>query len=369
MKSASWKLPSVFKYYFLVIFLSLLPLLKVIFTQDLSHTHDGLMHLARIAAFFKSFSDGQIPVRWAGDLNYGYGMPLFNFIYHLPYFISSFFIFLGFGLINTFKIVLTLSFILSGIFMFAFSKRFFEDSKKALLATLFYQFAPFRLVEVIDRGSFGEVYAYAFLPLVLFGLVKLFKTKNFYNFFLTSFAAALLIISHNSISLVFFAICTGFIIFFAKEKKQYFHGFSSLLFGLFISAYYWIPALLEHKYTYGDLLMKDIYLSHFPPIQNFFIPNLTNLASLKIGAVSVQFGLFHVGAIIFSLILLFKKKVDKQFKKIAVFSLLLIVISLFFMQPISKHVWANVSFLRQFQFSWRLLSVVSFATAFLSVAF
>ena len=192
-------------YLLMTIALSLLPVVLILSSGQLFHTHDGFVHLARMSAFFKSLSDGQFPVRWAGDLNFGYGMPLFDFIYQLPYFISSFFLLIGFGLVASFELTLVLSFILSGIFMFLFAKEFFGDEKSAFMATIFYQFFPFRLVELFVRGSFGEVYTYAFLPLVLYGVVKIFNTKeNLPYRILTSFATALLVLSHNSVSLLFF---------------------------------------------------------------------------------------------------------------------------------------------------------------------
>src|SRR3989344_1136485 len=171
--------------YFLITFLSFLPFLLVFLNSNLIHTHDSLVHLPRMAAYYKALGDGQFPVRWAGDFNYGYGMPIFNFIYPLPYYISSFFLFLGLGLVNSFKIVLFLSFLFSGLFMLLFAKEFFKDNKTALLVTVFYQFFPFRLVELLVRGSFGEVFAYTFLPLVLYGVQKYINTKTTWSFMLT----------------------------------------------------------------------------------------------------------------------------------------------------------------------------------------
>lgn len=130
-------------YLLLIILVSFLPLFSFFTTSLLPHTHDGLVHLPRMGAFYKALLDGQFPVRWAGDLNYGYGMPLFNFIYQLPYFVASFFLLLGLGLVNSFKITLALSFLLSGIFMFLFAKELTRDSKSALLVTIMYQFSDF----------------------------------------------------------------------------------------------------------------------------------------------------------------------------------------------------------------------------------
>lgn len=355
------------RYYLLILILSLIPFIGIFSTNLLPHTHDGFVHLARIGAYFKALSDGQFPVRWAGDLNFGYGMPLFNFMYHVPYAIASFAVFLGAGLVSAFKITLVLSFILSGIFMFGFSMSFFKDVKKAFLATLFYQFFPFRLVEILVRGSFGEVYTYAFFPLVLWGTVLLFKEISFKNILVTSFATFLLILSHNSLSLVFFFIVVIFIVFFAEKQKNYIYAFFSLFLGLLMASFYWIPAIFEHRYTYGNLFMKDLYLSHFPPIQNFFIPNFFNHPALQTKGISVQFGLFHTLVFVLGALTLFSKKITKIDKKIIIFCFCIIIGALILMQPISKPLWERIALLRQFQFSWRLLSVVGFAMSVMSV--
>lgn len=406
-------LPNKYTYYILVILLSFLPLFFIFETSDLHHTHDGLVHLARLGAFYKSLTDGQIPVRWAADLNYGYGMPLFNFIYHFPYLVASIFLFLGFGLVNSFKISLSLSFIFSAIFMFSFAKIFFEDNKKAFLVTIFYQFATFRLIEILERGSFGEVYTYSFFPLVLYGLTGIYKklsfqkgkkTKNNFSllkiininnlyknvktqyvlltkikfyFIITIFSTTLLILSHNALSLVFFIISFSYLLFFTK-RETFIFGATALFLGLMLSSYYWIPALFEHKYTYGDIFMKDMYLNHFPPLQNFFIPNINNSLEFQTGGISPQFGIFHVIAIALSLLVLVNVQLKHRlnlvnykgvYRKTIMFCLFLTFTSLFLMQPISVFFWKNLSFLRQFQFPWRFLGVAVFSTSLLSASF
>ena len=360
------------RFFLLVIFFSLLPLVFIFSTSDLYHSHDGLVHLPRIAAFYKALSDGHFPVRWAGDLNYGYGMPLFNFIYQLPYLVSSVFIFLGFGLVNSFKLSISLSFILSGIFMFLAAKEFFEDDKKAFFVSIFYQFASFRLVELLIRGSFGEVYTYTFLPLVLYGLLKLFKSSKTFPigfFFLMSLAVAFLVLSHNSVSFLFFVSLISFLIIFSKSKKNLILGGSSVLVGLALSSFYWVPAIFEHKFTYGDLYMKDSYLSYFPPLINFFIPNITNSSSLQTHGINVQIGFFHSIGVLLAIPLLFNKKINSKHKKLFLYGFILLVTSVFFMQKTSLFFWENISFLRQFQFPWRFLSLAVFSSSLLSVSY
>ncbi|MBI1919096.1 glycosyltransferase family 39 protein [Candidatus Microgenomates bacterium] len=294
-------------------------------------------------------------------------MPLFNFIYQLPYFIASLFIFIGAGLTTAFKLTLALSYLLSAIFMLAFTRQFFKDDQKALLVTIFYQFAPFRLVELLIRGSFGEVYTYAFLPLALWGMILFLQKKTYRNFLLTGFGVALLVLSHNSVSLLFFAIILLFLIFFAKTKKNFTVGSLALLLGLLLSSFYWLPAIMEHKYTHGNLYMRNVYLDYFVPLWQFFVPNFLNSKIFQTEGISVQFGLFHEIALVASIWFLLKKKLDEKSKKIIYFCLVLIVGSLLFTQSISKIIWANISLIRQFQFPWRFLSVAVLGSALLSV--
>lgn len=356
------KLFSKNRYIHWIILLSLLPLISIFATDKLLHTHDGLVHLPRLAAYFKALRDGQIPPRFAGDLNYGYGMPLFIFIYHFPYLLGSGLLAIGFSLVNAFKLTLAASYLFSGLFMYWFSREFFRGEQKALLVTIFYQFAPFRLVEILTRGSFGEVYTYTFLPLVLYGIVQR-------NLILTAVATMLLVISHNSISLVFFGVTILFIFFFNKGLRQIFWSLLALGIGLGLSAFYWLPAIAEHKYTYGDMFMKDVYLDHFPPLHKLLLPHLTNSQFFQIEGISVQIGLFHIIAILLSLWFIFRTKLAARQRKLFIFCYFLIGISLFFMQPLSGIFWERISLLRQFQFPWRFLSLVTFATSLLAVGY
>ncbi len=336
-------------------------------TSAMPHTHDGPVHLARLGAYVKALEDGQIVPRWAGTLNYGYGTPLFIFIYQLPYAIASAFVLLGFGLVMSFKLLLATSFLLSGVFMYLFAKAFFKNDRTAFVVALFYQFAPFRFVELFIRGSIGEIYTYTFTPLVLYGIIKTIENPSYQTVLLLVIATALLVLSHNSISLVFFAVCLLFLLFMHRSIKNSLLAFSGLLGGLALSAFYWMPALLEHKYTYGDLFMKEVFRKHFPPLVNFFLPNLNNTGALQTGGVPVQFGLFHEIAIALALWAILKNKgIPTNLKKITIFSLTLIFVTLFFMQPISTVFWEKVTLLRQFQFPWRLLATIVLASSLLS---
>ncbi len=352
----------------LIILLSLLPFIFIFSTSSFFYTQDGWTHLARAAAFYKALGDGQIPVRWAGDLNYSYGMPLFDFAFHLPYILMSILIFLGFGLVGSLKIITLISFIASGIFMFLFGRIFFGDSKKAFLVTIFYQFFPFRFSEMFVRGSAGEMFTFAFLPMILYGSVLMFKKPTVKGIIIVSVGTFCMVLSHLATGSVFLIIAGFFVVLFAPKIKSSIFILSSMVLGLGLSAYYFIPALLDNKYTYGSMFARNLYAENFVPFLNFFIPNFLNSSALRTGNVPIQIGIFHSFAIIAAAIaLILGKKLKTQDKKLILFCFIILGASLFIMQPVSKIIWQRFPLFDQFQFPWRFLAPVGFASSVLSV--
>jgi len=344
------------KHYFLVIAISLVPFVSIFSSPLAPHTHDSPVHYARMAAYYKALTEGQILPRWAGDLNYGYGMPLFNFIYHIPYLVTSAIIGLGGGLVFSFKAALLIAFALSGIFMYRFALTLFKHEGKAFVATILFQFAPFHLIDLVVRGDVAEGFASAFLPLVLYAILVERPV-------LIGFSTLLLIVSHNSMSLVFFGIATLFSLLFSKNKWKTLGG---LGLGLALSAFYWLPAIIERRFTYGDLFMKDMYRSHFSPLIHFILPNLTNNEALQTGGIAVSLGLMQAFAFLASIVLLAAKRIrDTKEKYLAYFFIFISVGALFFMLSWSAPIWAAIPILRMFQFPWRLLNVTTLSLAIL----
>jgi len=324
------------------------------------------MHLARIASYYKEVINGQFPVRWASDLNYGYGTPIFNFFHPLPYYITTLFVALGFSLSMTLKMSFLLSFLFSGIFMFWAARSLFHDEKIAFWVTVFYQFAPFRLVDMLIRGSLGGIYSYTLLPLVIYAFLEYNTSKKFRFFLLASVSSSLLSMSHNIIGFVFFGISACMAMVIGKTFKKIIPLWLSLACGVLLASTFVIPAILEHTYTYGYLFTKDLFYNHFPKLYTLFVPNFTNTPSLRVAEVSVQIGFFHVAGIIASLYMLTWKKIQSNSRPIIISSLFITLVTILFMQPVTMTLWENISILRQFQYPWRLLSVITFTSALLS---
>src|SRR3989344_4066794 len=90
-----------------------IPVILPYFNSDYFPTHDGEWAVVRAGEMFRELRDLQIPPRYSSVLNFGYGYPLFNFTYPLPYYLSTILHYLGFGFISSIKVIFGLSVILS----------------------------------------------------------------------------------------------------------------------------------------------------------------------------------------------------------------------------------------------------------------
>ncbi len=81
-------------------------------------THDGEYHVIRFYEFDKSLRDGNLFPRWAPDLNRGFGVPLFNYVYPLPNYLASFLHLLGISFIDAFKLNMFLACLVGGLFFY-----------------------------------------------------------------------------------------------------------------------------------------------------------------------------------------------------------------------------------------------------------
>lgn len=325
-------------------------------------SHDGEAQIARFGAYIKAFSDGQFPLRWAGDLNYKYGSPVLIFYYPLPGIMSIALNAVGINLENIFKFLIGSFFILSFITFFLWARTLVEDNYSALVGSLLYGLAPYHFLNLYVRGDVAELIALSVVPLVLLMIEKSESGK--YKFaIMGGIFYALLILSHNSVSLVFSPIFLAYSLFRVKSRKSLFLCFLLLIIGLALSSFFWIPAVFEAKYTGVKFFIGDMYKNHFPSIQTLFYslwgfgPDVN-----KSGGLSPQLGVLPFIIPFLSVYLIFKRK---KFRALTIFWFAFFLILLFLVLKESTVFWNIVPFLKQLQFPWRLIGIASFASAVL----
>lgn len=348
-----------------LVLISLIPLFGLL-NPGLPLTHDGQDHVARIANFYQSLSEGNIVPRWAGNLNWGYGHPILMFLYPLPSYTASFFHFFGFGFVDSLKIVFALSFIFSGITMYLFAREIF-GKEGGILAGALYMFAPYRFVDLYVRGAIGEHVAFIFPPLILYFMLKLAEKYSAKNFIFCALSVAGLVVSHNAITIMFAPIVLCYLLILilsSKNKKKLFvRLFAALILGVGLSAFFLIPAFFEGKYTLRDIVTEKEYGSRFvDPLALIYSPWNYGIT----GQFSVQIGLLHILGVGASLFWFLKFSKKSAMRSLYVLLLLAFGASIFVMLSQSKFIWDTFSILQKFQFPWRFLSVTVFSSALLS---
>ena len=229
-----------------------LPAIWDIITPGYFPVHDDTQ-VVRVYEMHKAISSGQFPVRWVSDLGYGYGYPIFNFYNPLPYYFGAAFMFLGFDALNAAKIMFVFPIFLSGLTMYLLS-RIILPRWWALLAAILYIYAPYHAVQIYVRGAVAEYWAYALLPLIFWAIwnKKIILGGLFF---------AALIISHNLtafMSIYFIGILMIIQLIRIKNKSLFLaFCFLFLAFGLGLSAFFWLPAIVESGKTQVSQMVFD----------------------------------------------------------------------------------------------------------------
>ncbi|MDP3988193.1 MAG: 6-pyruvoyl-tetrahydropterin synthase-related protein, partial [Candidatus Levybacteria bacterium] len=341
--------------------------------SGLPPTHDGEYHVIRFYEFDKVLREGNLYPRWAPDLNNGFGVPLFNYVYPFPNYMASFFHLFGFSFIDSFKLNMFFATIAGALFFYLWTKRFWGQ-QGAVVSSIFYTFSPYHFVDIYIRGSVGEVWALAFFPASLWSITELVK-RNDKKFIIPSgIFISLIVFSHNILALMFFVFFLSYslmLFFQSKDKKNSFLIIMLTIFlGLFLSSIFWFPALFETKYVVG--LQVYNVAQNFPELFQLLIPswgsgfssgNLQNQMSFQIGIANLAAVVVAFGATPF-----FIRKKDKNLQYL-IFFLVWFILVFFLMLGTSKFIWDKVPLMKYFQFPWRFLSLEILFSSFLAGIF
>jgi uncharacterized membrane protein len=351
------------KFPLLIIIISLLYLVPF-FQKGFPIGQDNIAQLARTAARIKAISDGQFPVRWAADLNYGYGHPGFIFFYSLPGYLGALFYFLGIGLESSYKLLMIVVFILTPISFYLWSKEIFEKNI-AFVISILYGLAPYSFLDTFVRIHLGESLALLFIPLVLFFIERNFKKVSVKTILFGGLVYSLLIHSHTILGFIFSFIISGYILLKGwSNRKVLVANYLLIGVGLLLSSYFIIPVLFEGKYINSGLFLADWYKNNFLNFGNIIYSHWGFGSNVNDpGGLSAQIGPVHFLLAVLCIFLLVKKRTDKQ---AIIYWLSVFFIGIFMSLSISDYIWSRISLLRQFQFPWRFTAVTCFSASVLS---
>lgn len=340
------------------------------FSPNMFTFHDETQP-ARIQQFVLNLKNSKIPPRVAPDFSFKLGFPVFNFYAPFSYWLTGLINLTGFDIVSSLKLSFLFALLVGFFGSFLFLKNFF-DFYPSLIGGVFYITLLYFPLDIFVRGNLAEVWFLALLPLSFYLVYKNSLKNNQKIFFLTTIILSFTLTSHNIYSLMFIPIILIFILLLKNKRVN----LLAFLFSLFLSAYFWLPAIIEMNLTWvKEVATLTNFRDHFLCInQPWDSPwgyggstkgCINDGMSFKIGRLQIIF--FSLGILLFLYKTIFKKyKINKIYLFFIIYSLLFLFLTLYQSQPI----WELFSpIMSVIQFPWRfiglsLLGIIFFSSYF-----
>ncbi|OGY18562.1 MAG: hypothetical protein A2900_03120 [Candidatus Chisholmbacteria bacterium RIFCSPLOWO2_01_FULL_50_28] len=364
----------------IVVVLLTIPALLPLFHPGFFTMHDD-QQVARLYELDRAFAAGQFPARWVKDLGFGYGYPLFIFYPPLVYYLGEIFhLLFGTTFILSTKFVFGFAFLGAGLAMYFWSKEHFGKIG-GIIAAAFYTYVPYHAVDAYVRGSLAELTAFVWLPLILWSTDRLIIKQEKKQWLWLSLWLALLMLTHNLIFLPFMVLFPFYVLFLLVKSRSKLYALRSTLYAvllaLSLSAFFWLPALIEKKFTLVDsILLSELanYKLHFV-YPNQLWNSLWGYGGSTAGpldGISFKIGKLHVVLAFLVPVLWFvvqRYKRTKMSLHLSLYSfnlLVLFLISAFMTTQFSEVIWKVVRPLQYLQFPWRFLTFTALFASFLA---
>ena len=351
-----------------------IPVILPFFHTGYFPTHDGEWAVVRLTDMFRTLRDFQIPARYSGNLNFGYGYSLFNFTYPSPYYLGVFLHFLGLGFVDAIKALFAGSVVFSAFFMFVASRTLWKNTWAGVISSMMYIYFPYRMIDLYVRGSIGESLSFVLFPLLFYLTIKLIDKFSVVLMCSIAVSVAILITTHNIMTVLFMPVFIAFVIsqIILKKKKIIKPFIVSIILGLGLSAFFWIPALLEKR----NILLSQIPIAdrnlYFVTLNQFLFPRWGYGLPIDPNGFSYQLGLVHLTVfIIVVLPLLFllimnKKYFKEYYMKIASILTISAAFFAFLLFRPSEFLWENIPLLSEINYPWISLGILGFLVSLLA---
>ncbi|KKQ01967.1 MAG: hypothetical protein US11_C0002G0026 [Candidatus Roizmanbacteria bacterium GW2011_GWA2_36_23] len=355
----------------LILLIITVPAFLVLLNPHYPSMHDD-QHVARLFLLDQGIKQGNLFPRWVDGLGFGFGYPLYNFYPPFIYYLAEFFHIIGFSFLWSIKLVIISGFVLSAIGIYYLLKPVISKLAAFLGAGL-YTYTFYHSINAYVRGALAEFFAMAITPLLFLSLYRLYIKKNLTSGIFFGLSFAVLILTHPLIALpsIFFIIflLIAYSALSGKKMVSFIkYALIGLLFGLGLSSFFWLPSMVERKYTLTDeILTKELanYKDHFiKPSQLWYSPwgyggsikGAGDGMTFQLGKIPIALYLFSIAN--FILYLFRKKKFDFISIQYIVYCMLLFF-SIWMSTSYSSIIWDNIRYLWYLQFPWRFLTFIS----------
>lgn len=335
------------------------------------------IHLYRTMEYERAWTAGVIVPRWAPNLVYGYGYPLFIFAPPLPYMIGVGLHQVGLSFETALKLLLMGTAWLYAGGMYLLARDLLHSRAAGLVAAAAYLFAPFALREaLLYGGNLPQYLAIGLFPWTLWAMVGAVRRRSWGRLVLAAACYAGVMLSHLFQAFIFTPVVAAFGLLLTGEAMRHGRRFSAWLplltgpLGLLLAAFFWLPAFVERYHTRAQ---ADIYLErspfyvrypHWPELVAWIEPLDMRAANpyvpLSLGVVTL--GLAGVGLACWAITAWLRA--DRRTPALyTLFFGLVALTATFLTLPVSRPVWETVSILQVAEFPWRMLGPANLGLA------
>lgn len=184
---------------------------------------------------------------------------------------------LGFGLVNAYKILWLLTFILSGFGAFLLVKHLTNDTRAAFVAGMIFMFCPYRFAHALGHMNLIST---QWIPFYLLFLIKSVKENKMHNTFLAGIFLFLTAISCYYYLIYLFMFTFIYILYRQLSYKDIFKrsvinrlGIMTLTFSIIVFPFMY-PLIREILFSRSDYMYGGEFVKYSADLLGFFIPHV-----------------------------------------------------------------------------------------------
>lgn len=348
----------------------------------LPEAHDVGYHLFRLVQIDSLLRRGVLFSRWAPEMAYGYGYPLFNYYAPAVYYLAELFHLLGLAFPAALRATFALTLLGAALGMYLWVRDLF-GCRAGLVAAAAYAFAPYLTITLLYRGSLAELAALALLPFTLWALQR-FLLRGSWGYGVAALLLyALLILTHNITALLFTAVMLAYVLVLAATavvgdadgpRRAFWRvmgrALPLLLLGLGLTAFFWLPALAER----GLVKIHQLYLpsayryaDNFLSLRDIFTPPAAADPRMVYQPRPMSLGLVALLIALLSVLLGWRRR-DGLRAGVVILASLGTLVTIVLMLPLSQPLWERLPLIHFLQFPWRFLGFSNLFVALLAGA-
>ncbi|MCS7287354.1 MAG: 6-pyruvoyl-tetrahydropterin synthase-related protein, partial [Anaerolineae bacterium] len=213
----------------------------------LSLTKDGVVHTLRILEMHRLWEAGVFYPRWAPDLVFGLGYPLFHFNAPLFPWSGALAMELGFNPEASVKLLLALLIAFGSAGVYRLARRWGIGETGAMVAGLAYAYTPFRVRELYWLGDFPQYMGLSLLPWVLEAFHAYLREGGWPRYWFAGAMYSLLQLSHSITAMLGTIVLAGYVVLvWVAENlplRRITRALKAFVLGIGLAAFFIFPAL------------------------------------------------------------------------------------------------------------------------------